>query len=140
VVAVLLLLTSATVWGWLEKRRLKRYAEIGGTLRRGYFNLQPRETEEGFDRADNAHVETLQWVETSKSPGLYLITGASGTGKSSVVAPWFVLKLKAAGHIVIRLRGYEDLFARIEQEILKPGVVWDRGSLGAGHLTAADPR
>jgi hypothetical protein len=135
VVAVLLLLTFATVWGWLEKRRLKRYAEIGGTLKRGYFNLQPREMEEGFDRADNAHVETLRWVQASKSPVLYL-TGASGTGKSSVVAAWVVPKLKAGGHIVIRLRGYEALLARIQEEILKPGVVWDRGSHGAGDLTA----
>jgi len=76
VLTILLSLVIAMTWEWEQKRRINQYARLGGTLKRGYFTLQPREREEGFDRADNAHVDTLQWVLNSNRSVLYL-TGAA---------------------------------------------------------------
>jgi hypothetical protein len=108
----------------IEQRRIKRYSEITGAIQTGYFTLRPRESEEGFERADNAHQEVLRWIENTKEPVLYL-TGASGTGKSSLLSAWVIPKLEK--HVVIQLRGYEnDLLARIKDKLLEPGVIWDK--------------
>src|SRR5262249_53337515 len=55
-------LVFSTIPTFLEQRRLKRYSEIAGAIQTGYFTLRPRENEEGFERADNAHREILQWM------------------------------------------------------------------------------
>jgi len=121
----LLALVFHTIPSLIEQRRIKRYAQISGTLRPGYFTLRPREDEDAFDRADNAHQEILHWIQSTKEPVLYL-TGASGTGKSSLLASWVIPKLRRSKHVVIRLRGYDDVLARIEDEILHPSVIWER--------------
>ncbi len=121
-----LALVFSTIPAFLEQRRIKRYSEITGALETGYFTLRPRETEADFDRADNAHQKILQWMENTQEPVLYL-TGASGTGKSSLLSAWVIPKLKREKHVVIQLRGYEeDLLARIKTKLLEPGVVWDK--------------
>jgi hypothetical protein len=51
-----------------------------------------------------------------------------------------VPKLKAAKRVVIGLRGYEDLLEPIEEEILEPGVIWDKGTLRFGRLEIAAHR
>jgi hypothetical protein len=122
----LLALIFSTVPAFLDQRRIKRYAEITGTIQTGYFTLRPRENEEGFERADNAHQEILRWIENNREPVLYL-TGASGTGKSSLLSAWVLPKLEREGHVVIRLRGYEDdLLTRIKDGLLRPGLIWDK--------------
>jgi hypothetical protein len=128
-----LALVLSTIPTIIDQRRIRLYSQLGGSLQPGYFTLRPRETEQGFERADNAHIDILSWIEASTAQVLYL-TGASGTGKSSLLAAWVLPKLKQAGHTILRLRGYEDLPARSEEEILKPGAVWDRASRGAGDL------
>src|SRR5215472_3006431 len=40
VLAILAGLAFATVWQWVEKRRIKLYAQVGGSIKRGYFTLQ----------------------------------------------------------------------------------------------------
>ena len=53
------------------------------------------------------------------------MTGASGTGKSSLLSAWVIPKLEKC--VVIQLRGYEnDLLARIKDKLLEPGVIWDK--------------
>lgn len=42
--------------------------------------------------------------------------------------------------MVIGLRGYEDLLEPIEEEILEPGVIWDKGTLRFGRLEIAAHR
>ncbi|MBZ5726049.1 MAG: leucine-rich repeat domain-containing protein [Acidobacteriia bacterium] len=122
----LLALVFSTIPSVIEQRRIKRYSEITGTIQTGYFTLRPRENEEGFERADNAHQEVLRWIENTGEPVLYL-TGASGTGKSSLLSAWVIPKLKRENHVVIQLRGYEeDLLARIRDKLLQPGVIWDK--------------
>jgi len=119
----LLALVFSTIPSFLEQRRIQRYGEIKVDVRAGYFTLRPRETEAEFERVDNAHEQVLRWIENSKEPVLYL-TGASGTGKSSLLAAWVIPKLMREGHVVIQLRGYEQLLERIKDRILEPGLIW----------------
>jgi hypothetical protein len=57
------------------------------------------------------------------------LTGASGTGKSSLLSAWVIPKLKRRKHVVIELRGYEDdLFGRIKDKLLRPGLIWEKVS------------
>ncbi len=122
----LIALVFSTVPTFIEQRRIKRYAEITGGMQTGYFTLRPRENEAGFERPDNAHQEILSWIQSTNEPVLYL-TGSSGTGKTSLLSAWVAPKLRREGHVVIQLRGYEgDLFARIKDKLLEPGVIWDR--------------
>src|ERR1035437_701240 len=130
----LLALIFSTVPTFIDQRRIKHYAEITGAIQTGYFTLRPRESEEGFERADNAHQEVLRWIENTREPVLYL-TGASGTGKSSLLSAWVLPKLERENHVVIRLRGYEDdLLVRIKDSILQPGLIWDKEPSNADDL------
>jgi Leucine-rich repeat (LRR) protein len=116
-------LTFSTIPAYIEQRRIKRYSEIKGSIETGYFTLRPRDNEETFERADNAHQEVLRWIQNSREPVLYL-TGASGTGKSSLLSAWVIPKLKRENYVVLQLRGYEDVLARLKEELLEPGLVW----------------
>jgi len=120
-----LALVFSTIPALIEQRRIKRYSEIKGAIQTGYFTLRPRENEEGFERADNAHQEVLRWIENTREPVLYL-TGASGTGKSSLLSAWAIPKLQRGKYLVVQLRGYEDVLARLKGELLEPGAIWDR--------------
>jgi Leucine-rich repeat (LRR) protein len=116
----------STVPSVIEQRRIKRYAEITGALQTGYFTLRPRQTEDAFDRADNAHHEILRWLQNNREPVLYL-TGASGTGKTSLLSACVLPKLEAANHVVIRVRGYEIvLLERIREGLSEIGLVREK--------------
>lgn len=129
-------LVFSTIPTLIEQRKILHYSEITGRIQTGYFTLRPRENEEGFERADNAHEEILRWIENTKEPVLYL-TGASGTGKSSLLSAWVIPKLEREKHVVIQLRGYEDdHLARIEDKLLQPGVIWERGPSKTDNLRA----
>jgi len=119
----------------VERRRRKRLTEIGGDLKPGYFQLAPREDEATFTRSGGAHEEFLRWVEQRSQPVLYL-TGLSGYGKSSLLAAWVVPRLERRDMIVIRLRGYQDPVAVLKQELLKPGVIWQRPAAVEGEILA----
>jgi hypothetical protein len=109
----------------IEQRRRKRLTEITGQLQSGYFRLAPRAEEALFTRADGKHQEILEWLLKSVEPVLYL-TGQSGSGKSSLLTAWVLPELERQNRLVIRLRGYQDPAAALEQELQKPGVVWQK--------------
>jgi hypothetical protein len=111
----------------IEQRRKKRLTEITGQLQTGYFRLAPRDDEASFQRADGKHLEILRWLQENKSPVLYL-TGLSGSGKSSLLTAWALPNLERQTTLVIRLRGYQDPLTVLEQELQKPGVIWERPS------------
>src|SRR5271165_3228402 len=115
----------------VDRRRRKRLAEITGHLQAGYFQLAPRQDEASFTRADAKHEELLRWLEQRTSPVLYL-TGLSGSGKSSLLAAWVLPRLERKDTVVIRLRGYQDPVAVLEQELLRPGVIWQKPTAEAG--------
>src|SRR5271157_57499 len=116
----------------LDQRRKKWLVEVPPNLQAGYFQLAPREDEKNFPRrADGKHDEILRWLEQRTSPILYL-TGLSGSGKSSLLAAWVLPRLERKDTVVIRLRGYQDPVAVLEQELLRPGVIWQRPTAETG--------
>jgi hypothetical protein len=94
----------------IEQRRKKRLTEITGQLQAGYFGLAPRDEEATFQRADGKHLEILRWLQDNKNPVLYL-TGLSGSGKSSLLTAWVLPNIERQNTVVIRLRGYQDLYS-----------------------------
>jgi hypothetical protein len=115
----------------IERNRKNRLMEITGHLQAGYFQLAPRENEASFTRHDGVHEEILRWIEQRTGSVLYL-TGLSGSGKSSLLAAWVVPRLQRKDTIVIRLRGYQDPVAVLEQELLRPGVIWQKPTAETG--------
>lgn len=128
-----LVLISHTIPTLVEQCRKKRLGEITGNLRAGYFRLVAREDQATFTRADGKHDEVLEWLEQPPSPLLYL-TGQSGSGKSSLLAAWAIPHLKRKSFQVLRLRGYQDPLAALQQELLKPGVIWQKPPSDGGDL------
>ena len=130
----LLALVFSTIPTFIEQRRIKRYSEITGAIETGYFTLRPRDDEEHFGRADNVHQDVLRWIENAGEPVFYL-TGASGTGKSSLLSAWVIPRLRRKKHVVIQLRGYEDdLLARVKEELVQPGTIWERAPANTDDL------
>ena len=115
----------------IERNRKKQLTEIKGHLQAGYFQLAPREDETSFTRPDGVHEEILRWIDQRTGSVLYL-TGLSGSGKSSLLAAWVVPRLERMDTIVIRLRGYQDPVAVLEQELLQPGVIWQKPTAETG--------
>jgi hypothetical protein len=108
----------------IERKRTESLKKIDGQVVPGYFQLAPREEDESYTRADGAHERILRWIEKRSSPILYL-TGSSGTGKSSLLAAYVLPRLKK-DHVVIRLRGYQDPVAALEDHLARPGVIWQK--------------
>jgi hypothetical protein len=128
---VILALVFQAIPELVDRRRRKRLTEITGHLQPGYFQLAPREDEASFTRADGKHEEILRWLEQQTSPIVYL-TGLSGSGKSSLLAAFVLPKLERKDTVVLRLRGYQDPVAVLEQELLRPGVIWQNPTAEAG--------
>jgi len=120
----LLALVFHVIPSLIEQRR-KRLIEITGHLQTGYFCLAPRDDEASFQRADGKHLEILRWLQENKSPVLY-VTGLSGSGKSSLLTAWVLPNIERQNTLVIRLRGYQDPLTVLEQELQKPGRIWER--------------
>jgi Leucine-rich repeat (LRR) protein len=95
-----------TSWRALRERRLKA-AIISGDpqFKAGYFRLYPygQADREAFKRLDGADVKILNWVRSTKASLLYL-SGASGVGKSSLLAAEVLPKLRDGGWAVIETR------------------------------------
>jgi len=134
VVVLLSFLTAMTTWTLVERWRSKNTPRDVRPVSAPYFSLRPRERIENFERADLAHERVLSWILSAPAPLLYL-TGASGTGKSSILSAWVVPKL-SVDHAVIRLRGHEDLMARMEEEVLNCPMIWDKPIRWKGDLKA----
>jgi hypothetical protein len=117
-------LVFSTIPSVIDQKRIRRRSQIKVDVGDSpYFTLRPREIEESFERADQAHQDVLNWLKSTREPVLYL-TGSSGTGKSSLLAAWVIPKLKRDGHVVFELRGYELIFERIKGATLTPGFIW----------------
>lgn len=59
------------------------------------------------------------------------LTGLSGSGKSSMLAAGVVPNLVRLNTLIIRLRSYQDPVAVLEQELLRPGVIWKKPAIEA---------
>lgn len=119
----------------IEQRRKKRLTEISGQVQSGYFQLSPRTDEASFTRADGIHEGILGWMERATSSVLYL-TGLSGSGKSSLLAAWVIPKLARKDTLVFSLRGYQDPISVLEQELQRPGAIWQNRTVATDSIKA----
>jgi hypothetical protein len=94
------------LWRARRERRLKE-AAIGGDLqfKAGYFRLLPygEADREAFKRLDDADATILNWLRSAKASVLYL-SGASGVGKSSLLAAGVLPKLRESGWAIVQTR------------------------------------
>ncbi len=108
----------------VHERRAARVAKKQGDLAvasanvpPGYFRIGPYlETpadRAAFDRADKAHLKTLEWLTRTEGAPLYL-TGQSGCGKSSLLQAFVVPKLREAGWVAVEARAWQDPMAALQ--------------------------
>jgi hypothetical protein len=110
----LLALVFSTIPSRIEQRRIKTRSALKVNVEASHeFTLWPRKPNDKFERADQAHVKVLQWIKENDEPVLYL-TGASGTGKSSLLTARVIPRLQIDRHLVIQVRGYEEILDRIK--------------------------
>jgi hypothetical protein len=94
---------------------------IGGDLqfKAGYFRLYPygQSDRDTFKRLDSSEAMILNWLLSAEAPVLYL-SGASGVGKSSVLAASVLPKLRDAGWSVAEARLFGDPMRQLSAAVL----------------------
>jgi hypothetical protein len=117
---ILLFSLLPTTWQALRERRLEALI-IGGDLqfKPGYFRLYPygaadRDT---FRRLDDAESAVAGWLNSAKASVLYF-SGASGVGKSSLLAANVLPQLRDDGWRVIETRLFGDPTEHLREAIL----------------------
>ena len=94
--------TALRAW---RERRLFPLAATAGVDTPGYFRLHPYDARdrERYTRPDAAVEQTLDWLFNTPHSLLYL-AGASGSGKSSLIAAGVIPELEDAGWDVLQTR------------------------------------
>ena len=99
------------LWVRYRRKRRERLALGADTTvpSAGYFRLDPYTADqpESFNRADGAHERILRWLRASPRPVLFL-SGASGTGKSSLLEAYVLPTLQQEGWRVEVVRSFAD--------------------------------
>lgn len=108
----------------VRERRMKA-AVIGGDVmfKPGYFRLYPygEADRATFKRLDGAVGTILGWLHTTNDSVLYL-SGASGVGKSSLLAASVLPTLRAEGWAVIETRLFGDPVERLRTALFTAGL------------------
>jgi hypothetical protein len=113
----------------VERRRFKRLRGLAlatDRYRPGYFRLEPYEEADvaSFTRSDGAHERVLSWLADDKQPSFRYLTGASGSGKTSLLQAFVLPKLREQDRVVISLRAREDGVTRLTDALRSEGTVW----------------
>ncbi len=103
-VAVAIFSVVPTILRGFRERRLHALIRNDAPVAPGYFRLTPYEEGEPFSRPDGATDRVLHWIESTRCPVLYL-SGASGSGKTSLVQAGIAPSLRRAGWEVAVVRG-----------------------------------
>ena len=127
---ILVTVLTHTLPTWRERQRISRVEDYGkhGQLNKpGYFRLTPYEIEDrdDFRRSDLAHKSVLAWIKKCTSPVLYL-SGASGTGKSSLLNAWVLPELQAGEppYVTLTVRTFADPVNALVEAVTRPSAVW----------------
>lgn len=115
-VAVCLLLPSA-----LKTRRERRLFQVHTAEVQpdaGYFRLYPYDQHDAarFERPDNVLEEVTTWLTHTEDAVLYL-TGASGSGKSSLVSAGIIPEFESQGWDILELRGMGSPLATLTRKL-----------------------
>jgi hypothetical protein len=122
-----LIVAGQLVSEWVQHRRARRMQELvlrGEVKDPGYFRLTPYTARQrtAFQRADHAHEWVREWIEDAREPILFL-TGASGTGKSSLLQAHVIPALGEAGWLVVTARSFADPLGALRSALTAPGVI-----------------
>jgi TIR domain len=125
----LLIVAIPLSFQYVERRRFKRLRRLAlatDQYRPGYFRLEPYEEADvaSFTRSDGAHKRVLSWLVDDRQPSFRYLTGASGSGKTSLLQAFVLPKLREKGRVVISLRAREDGVARLTYALRSEGTVW----------------
>ncbi|MGB0507831.1 MAG: leucine-rich repeat domain-containing protein [Pikeienuella sp.] len=103
---VLIFSTIPTILRASRERKLYPLSTKSTDQSSSYYQLHPYEAadRDRFHRPDNALETALQWLETTENAVLYL-SGASGAGKSSLVAAGLIPTLTDRGWRTTLVRG-----------------------------------
>ena len=104
---------------WQRARRRRRALTADtGVPAAGYFRLDPYDpgAPGAFVRADGAHERVRRWIEQTQRPLLFL-SGASGTGKSSLLQAYVLPALEQQGWHIEALRSFAEPAADLERAL-----------------------
>ena len=130
-VLILLFSVLPTLWRAMRERRLEATVIAGDPqFKPGYFRLQPygESDRESFRRLDGAEATVLNWLEATDDTLLYL-SGASGVGKSSLLAADVLPKLRKAGWSVVETRLFGDPVEQLRGALLEAEGLFPRKPL-----------
>jgi hypothetical protein len=119
-ICILLFSMLPTAWRARRERRLKAAAISGeAQFDATHFRAYPyQETDRAaFSRLDGADRTTLHWLTSTRASLLYF-SGASGVGKSSLLAASVVPQLRDAGWTVIETRLFSHPIERLRAALL----------------------
>ncbi|MGH6837442.1 MAG: leucine-rich repeat domain-containing protein [Methylocella sp.] len=124
-----------------SESRLKR-AEIAGDVRfrPGYFRLTPYSKVDcgAFKRLDGADDAIFNWLASTQESLLYL-SGASGVGKSSIMAAGVVPRLRDLDWTIVETRIFGEPVEQVRRKLLETKGLFTRklgGEMGLCDLLA----
>jgi hypothetical protein len=109
-VSILVFQMLPTFWRASRERRLRSMVFAGDQqFKPDYFRLYPytKADREAFKRLDGANATILNWLRSTEAFPLYL-SGASGVGKSSLLAAYLLPKLRDDGWAIVEVRLFGD--------------------------------
>ncbi|MEM9062857.1 MAG: hypothetical protein AAGD13_20535 [Pseudomonadota bacterium] len=128
---VLLFSVIPTIRRGIRERRLHPLATRPGAVREGYYRLRPYEETDAHDyaRPDGSVDDVVGWLKGATDTVLYL-SGASGTGKTSLVNAGVIPALRAEGWQIVTLRGMANPLSAIQKSTGDPveNAEVDRGA------------
>ncbi len=105
-----------------DRRAARRLAHSSAEPRPGYFRIGPYldkpDDRQDFRRADQAHVEVLEWLANPATQAMPMyLTGDSGAGKSSLLNAYVLPQLRERGWAIYSARAYHDPEAALREAL-----------------------
>lgn len=111
----------------IRERSLHRIIQDEVEYTAGYYRLTPYEASDRnrYGRPDGAVEQALDWLTSVTDPVLYL-SGASGAGKSSLIAAGITSALQDKGWTILNLRGGGAPLAELGNSLRKSTALYQK--------------